>query len=320
MKNTYAKHSPRLIPTRLKEKVRIGERELAILKDIARYRFLTSNQIFRLHFPKGSDSYCNERLMYLFHKPLRFVDRHPLPVEWGKGSPKLVYTLTKRGADFLKEKGFFTKMTYQKAYKAKKTTPAYRQHEVAVNEFRIIIEKAVKNMGWEIEEWISEADFKDPSVIKPMKVYDSVRGIYIPVAPDGFFSLINPTTQNRAIFFLEVDRATMDHTRFKLKKIRGFHLFGEIWRDLDLFWKYKDHPHTFRVLVVVDSGTDRTFNLKNDAEIEFSNDEDNVLISERFYFTELNKVTPENVLMGSIWLMPYKSKTPEERHPLFLTK
>ena len=320
MKKTYAKRLPKLVPRKVKKKIRIQERDVDILKDIARYRFLTSDQILRLHFPKGSDSYCNTRLMYLFHKPYRLINREALPIEYGKGSPKLVYSLTKRGADFLKTHGFSTHMTYQKAYKQKLLKAEYRKHEIAINEFRISVEMAVKKQGWEIEQWISEVEFKDPAILNPMRVYYSERGINIPVAPDGFFSIYNPDSQRRALFFLEVDRATMDHTRFRLKKIRGFHLFGEEWREIETFRKYKDYPYTYRVLVVVDGGTKRTNELKKDAEIEFADESNKTLCAERFCFTELSKVTPETVLTEDIWLVPFKSTIPEMRFPLFLTK
>lgn len=320
MKKYDSKRLPKLVPTKVKKKIRIQERDIAILKDIARYRFLTADQILRLHFPKGSDSYCNTRLMYLFHKPHRLLNREVLPVEYGKGSPKLVYSLTKKGSDFLKTHGFNTHMTDQKAHKQKLLKSEYRKHEIAINEFRISVEMAVKKQGWEIEQWISEVDFKDPAILHPMRVYYSERGINIPVAPDGFFSIYNPSSQRRALFFLEVDRGTMDHTRFRLKKIRGFHLFGEEWRGIETFRKYKDYPHTYRVLVVVDGGIKRTNELKRDAEIEFADEDNTTQNAERFYFTELNKVTPDTVLTEDIWLVPFKSTIPEMRFPLFLTK
>lgn len=290
-----------------------------MLQSLAKYRFLTAEQIRKLHFPEGSQSYCNERLRALFHKPYRYVDRRPLPLEWGKGSPKLVYTLTKRGADRLKEEGFFKDVTFQSLYKLKQGTAEYKKHEIAVNEFMIAAEQGAKQKGWEMESWISEADFKHPSLLKELKAYDPETGRDIPVAPDGFFSLYFPEQDKRALFFLELDRGTMEIARFRYKKIRGYTLFGEKWREIETFRKYKDLPITFRVLNVIDGGEQRMANLLHiAAEKEFESDPDDERLakSRRFYFSLLKDITPESVFSDPLWLVPYRSRTPEEKFAL----
>lgn len=321
MKNNVIRH-PKLIPAKTEKNIKIGEREINILKDLARYRYLTADQILKLHFPKGSQSYCNERLKFLFHKPRRLINREPLPVEWGKGSPKLAYSLTKMGADMLKKNGFYADFTYQKAYKLKNSGAIYRKHEIAINEFSIAVELAAKNYGLKVEKWISETEFKDPELLNKLKVFDPESGLDIPIAPDGFFALSFPESGKKTLFFLELDRGTMEIKRFKFKKIRGYHLFGEKWRELDTFREYRDLPYTFRVLTVVDGGTERTYNLKMSAEKEFLEDdkEERVNKGRRFYFTELSRVSPETILFEPIWLVAYKSGASEERYPLFLTK
>ncbi len=243
-------------------------------------------------------------------------------MEWGKGSPKLAYSLTKTGADLLEKNAFFADVSYQKAYKLKNSGAVYKKHEVAINEFSIAIEMAVKNNGGKVEKFISETEFKDPVLLKKMKVFDPQSGLDIPIAPDGFFSLFFPEAGKRTLFFLELDRGTMEIKRFRFKKIRGYHLFGEKWRDLDIFKEYRDFPYTFRVLTVVDGGVQRTSNLKECAEREFSEDdkEERIKKERRFYFTELDKISPEKVLFDPIWLVAGKSETLKERFPLFLTK
>lgn len=319
MKN-YAKRRSKLKPAKIKTRIRIGEREASILKNLFRFRYLTSDQIQLLHFPKDSKGYCNDRLRILFHKPYHFVDRFPLPVEWGKGSPKLVYTLTKSGSDLLKTMGLYAYVSPKKAYKMKNRTSIYRKHEVAINDVRIAVELGVKLHGWEIEEWITDIKFKDTKLISQLKVFDIKDGVKIPVVPDGFFVINFPGTNKKALFFLELDRGTMEIDRFRKRKIRGYALFAEKWRQVKMFRKYKEIEVTFRVLTVVDGGAERVKNLKNATEQEFSKEEDKIFKGRRFYFTELNKITPETILISDIWLVPYKSTIPEMRYPLFLTK
>jgi len=317
----HAKRRSKLTPAKINKRIRIREREIGILKDLFRFRYLTSDQILLLHFPKDSKGYCNDRLRILFHKPYHFVDRFPLPVEWGKGSPKLVYTLTKRGSDLLKTMGLFAYVSPQKAYKMKNRTSIYRKHEVAINSVRIALDLGVKLHGWKIEEWITDIEFKDSKLISQLKVFDIKDGVKIPVVPDGFFVVNFPNTNKKTLFFLEMDRGTMEIDRFRKRKIRGYALFAEKWRQVEMFRKYKELPVTFRVLTVVDGGVERVKNLKDATEQEFSKDEDDKIFKgRRFYFTELSKITPETVLTEDIWLVPYKSTIPEMRYPLFLTK
>ncbi|HUW22388.1 MAG TPA: replication-relaxation family protein [Candidatus Bathyarchaeia archaeon] len=313
------KRSPKLIPSKPKKNIRIGQREIAVLKSLAEYRFLTADQIRRLHFPKGSQSYCNERLRGLFHKPCCFVDRHPLPHEWGRGSPKLAYSLTKRGYKRLNEAGIGAWATDQSVYKLKTSTPLYKKHEIAVNEFRIACELAVEKNGWEIEEWVTEVEFKSPSLLKEMKVFDPEWGRNLPVAPDGFFSLYFPKEDKTTLFFLELDRGTMESARFRRKKIRGYHLFAEKWQEIKRFRKYKDLSIAFRVLTVVDGGLQRAWNLKTKcAEKEFESEERERKLAKSwiYYFTTLDEITPETVFTKPIWLIPYRSRTEKERFEL----
>jgi hypothetical protein len=243
-----------------------------------------------------------------------------LPIEYGKGSPKLAYSITKRGSDYLQSMGLYASVSPNKAYKIKNSTLLYRKHEIAINDVRIAVEIAVKDEGWELVEWISDVDFKNPNLIKLLKVYDPESGSNIPVAPDGFFTIRIPSLGREVLFFLELDRGTMENKRFRYKKIRGFHLFGELWRTLPIFQRYKDLPVTYRVLTVVDGGTDRTYNLKsNCAEKEFAEElrEDQQAKSRRFWFTELSKITRESIFRQPIWLVPFQSKVKEERFALF---
>lgn len=316
----YAERYPKFIPIKAQKQIRIGEREINILKDLARYRYLTTDQIFQLHFPKGSISYCHERLKYLFHAPLRLVNRFSSPVEWGKGAAQLIYTLTKRGADLLRSRGIDTNYTFQKAYKLRNNKPAYKAHEIAINQFRISIEKGVKKYGWEIEEWITDVEFKNPQLIPKMRVDDPESSKYIPVVPDGFFCIHSPQTGKRAIFFLEVERGKIAKKRLRIKKIRGFDFFRLKWRMIDEFRKYKDLQITFRVLIVVDGGTKLTLNLMKDCgEKEFikGSEKERLAKGRNYYFTELSKVTPETVLTDLIWLIPFQSTTSDKRFSLF---
>lgn len=313
------KRRSKLVPSASETKIKIGQRELDILKSLAKYRYLTTEQICRLHFPKGSQSYCNSRLRALFHHPYCYVHRHLLPVEWGKGSPKLVYSLTRRGINKLREEIAYPFISHQTLYKQKHTTPLYRRHEIAINEFRIAVELGCQQKGWQLESWISEQEFKNPSLLRQMRVVDVETNRKIPVVPDGFLAIFFPEVNKKALFFLELDRGTMDLGRFRFKKIRGYHLLAQRWQELEPFRKYRDLSITFRVLTVVDGGEKRTMNLKEKAaEKEFllEKPEERLLKTRRFYFTTLDKISPQTIFTQPIWLIPFRSRTKEERFNL----
>lgn len=320
MNKIYIPRRPKLIPTKETKPIRIGKREIEILKDLARFRYLTVDQIQLLHFKRGSKGFCNDRLRGLFRKPHCFINRSILPVEWGKGSPKLVYTLTAKGSTLLKTMGLYAYVSPQKAYKMKSRTSIYRKHEVAINSVRIALDLGIKLHGWEIEEWITDVEFKNPKILSQLKVFDTKDGVKIPIVPDGFFVVNFPNTNKKALFFLELDRGTMEIDRFRKRKVRGYTLFAEKWRQIEMFRKYKELPVTFRVLTVIDGGVERVKNLKNATEQELSKDADKIFKGRRFYFTELSKIIPETIFTEDIWLVPYKSTIPEMRYPLFLTK
>lgn len=328
MKKKTTARRPKLKPVKVKKTIEIGEREIAILKDLAGYRYLTTDQILKLHFLKGSRSYCNKRLRFLYHKPHHLVERHALPLESGKGSSKITYSISSRGLFLLQQKGFDTsslipnitpEKTYQKIYKMKRHKAEYKSHEIAINDVRIAVELAVKSKGWQIEEWISDVVFKHPFLRSVMRVYDSVNRDLIPVVPDGFFS-IKISDGRKAVFFLELDRGNEDLDEFRRGKVRGYFLFVNHWLELPVFHKYKNLEIVYRLLTVVDGGVKRTLNLNNCAEAEFKGQERKEEKGRLYYFTEFSQISPETVLCEPIWMVPFKSGKVEERFPLFLTK
>lgn len=279
------------------------------------YGMLTTEQIYMLCFPKGSKSYCNDILKYMFHKPLQLVNRHSL-YERGLNNT-IVYTITNRGSRLLHAQNAGRIVTSNKAYKIKNSTLLYREHEKGLNDVRIAITKGAKSIGATIETWISDRDFKQPRIRKQLRVYDQKKGEAFGFQPDGFFVLKLATGELKP-FFLEYDNNTTFHKRFGSIKIRGYHLLGDLWRKLPVFAPYKDIPVTYRVLTVTNAGIDRAFHLKEKSvEALFKNDKQKEQNTKRFYFTQSSLVIPETIFIEPIWFVPFKSKRKEEKIAIF---
>ncbi len=189
MEKTPRKRLSKFISTSLDKKYLQSKKILMILSALHpdNYGMLTSEQIYQLCFSQGSKSYCNEVLKYMFHKPMQLVNRHPL-YESGLNNT-IVYTITHRGSQLLQKNSLGRIITPNKAYKIKHSTLLYREHEKGLNDVRIALTKGAKEIGATIETWLSDRDFKQPTIRKQLRVYDPKTDQTFGFQPDGFFVL-----------------------------------------------------------------------------------------------------------------------------------
>ncbi len=179
----------------------LTERDQEILKALNDYRTLLAHQIEALFFT--SKSATQYRLVRLYQH--EFVDRHIMPIVSQTAiKVPIIYTLGKRGASVL---------TALCGYGREQIRPQIAMtwqvldHLLQVNDIRIAVTLAAQHNQWRLEEWLDEFSLKaNPD-------YVSIAGASKPVLPDGYFCLSVP--QGKARFFLEVDRGTEPHHKFK---------------------------------------------------------------------------------------------------------
>lgn len=283
MMNSSSQKRRRKPNERLREprSMRETERDREIVRLVYDYRILSQQQIAQL--VGKSRSTVQQSLVRLYDH--QYLDRVFLPVSTLGSSPTL-YILDKRGIEMLQRYGVasFTGVP------SKDISPFFKEHTLAINQFRIAITLASKRLGWEIAEWRTENELKADYDRVNVRTGIVGKAQHIPIVPDSYFVVRIP---GRGIshFCLELDRGTMTLERFKMKMIGyvAYHKSGG--------YEKRFNAQSLRVLTVVDTPTPkRMVNLVAlTGQVEG--------IGRRFWFAHLPNVTPTTALLEPIWLV-----------------
>jgi len=154
--------------SRTAPRFRLGENDLAILKDLAAYRFLDTRQIIELH-PNITARTLRSRLQLLFHAG--FVERPIGQVAYYE-HPHLVYTLAKKGAALVSQNGGLPNPPKP----AKELGVSFMRHSLMISNFAAVLKLALKNASAELAVW------------RELGPIDAVQceGERLPIAPDAF--------------------------------------------------------------------------------------------------------------------------------------
>jgi protein involved in plasmid replication-relaxation len=224
----------------------LTSRDIAILQDVYAYRYLTTSQLKRLHFPSEKTAW--RRLQIL--SELGFIKPFTSPA-----IPERIFYLNKKGAEIISvelqvplEELSWNRLTRQpKDY-------YFLRHFLAINDFRILITQACEKsslislLGF-IPEYMGEQT-KDGYVKKLIR--DKVNNLSH--TPDAVFSL--EKEGKPALFFLEIDRGTeivSDPEKGLLKAV-VFYLHywkSQHWHQYKAF--LRGDFKTFRTLIVTTS-------------------------------------------------------------------
>lgn len=307
-------------------KIDLTKRDVEILKDIYKYRFLNTSEIVGLAFwsPEKIKEYLalketNEekakaftytesfrrriqnRLQRLFHN--RYLSRFTLEQfkdkVYGKGSPEFIYTVTTKSVDLVvedpNEKKKKSYISSQNDLKEK-----YLAHRMMISKFHVVLELACRKSGYlELKLW------EEGRAVK-----DSIRGkdgVNYIIEPDAYFCLKNTTKNQILPAFFEADRSTLDNSRF-LQKIKGQYYYiktGQIQKKLGV---------TNAIIIILTKTPERQYNLIRTIinglrqEIEGEDENGNITVHTKkgcdfVYFSNirlLNLATPE-ILFGKIW-------------------
>jgi hypothetical protein len=214
--------------------LRLQMRDEALLRDVAEFRFLNTEQILSLH--DGSERNLRERLARLFRHG--YLDRPSSQRRASLSSRHTVYSLGRKGAEALAGNPEERGMIFRRIREARRTTPLIA-HALMISGFKVCLILALKERSD-----VRMARFMQGDDLKSLLAR---RGTNPPLVADAFFVL--ETDAYRYPCFLEADRGTMTLGRFSAK-------LRKYWRhNRERGFKDSLGIENFRVLTVAPSQT-----------------------------------------------------------------
>jgi len=291
------------------------ERDGQIISAIHQYDgVLSRRQIKAMFWPKATTQAMERRLSLLFHNCFlnwpdpdqRRTKPIPEPLVW-LGWRGILYVASRIGIEVheptkdgenqirLLEKNL------RKSGLSWKREPRWSQlaHDIAVNDFRMIVERAVRKWpSLTLETWLPEGEFFSKMDVISVP-YTDPRGEKKSrrkgIRPDGFFILVDHLRQiknspARGRFLLEFDNGNHPLNRFgRDKAVPGVQYLRS------KAYKQRFGFNSGRWLVVCNS-KQRLHNLKTQTEKMVGQD------ASIFLFTTMDQARPETVLNAPIWL------------------
>ena len=186
----------------------LTKRDQHILEAIHTYDgLLNFSQIQRKFFTCKSQA--ERRLMLLYQH--KYVNRPDFNER--RRLPEMIYWLDKRGAELVASLNGFALQDFGWL---KEPRWFQVEHDLAINDFRFILEEACrKNAHVMMETWVPESEFW----AYPDKIVYTCNGSQLKrnIRPDGFFMLTSDGDRIR--YLLEIDCSTEDNPRFLREKI-----------------------------------------------------------------------------------------------------
>ena len=197
--------------------LKLQPRDIALLCDVAEFRFLNTPQILALH--SGGKRNLLRHLASLFEHG--YLDRPKQQASARLASSHLIYSLGRKGAAAIIGNAGEREGVYRRVKENEQTLPLIA-HSLMVSQFRVCLILALKKRDdIKLTRWIQGNDLK--SALKG-------NGEHPPLVADAFFVLETPT--HKYPCFLEADRATMTQERFVSKlKMYWRHNREESFKD-----------------------------------------------------------------------------------------
>lgn len=208
----------------------VTERDIEILKTVARHRFISSSNLATL-FAGSSEQGISRRLQLLFHGG--YITRPAAQVEQyraGSGSQPFVYSIGNNGIDLLAEHHGFRRASVDWTAKARTAKRGEIAHALEVTDVMVAMEAACKRRGNlrvlyldDILATVAPAATRESPkpYFWPVPMRWQGREVVIHPIPDKIFgieALDQSEGRNRKFFFLEADRGTMPAVRTDLSK------------------------------------------------------------------------------------------------------
>lgn len=228
---------------------RITERDLAILREVDRNRFLRSTHILALFSSsRSNDKRVLNRLSVLFHNG--YLDRPPAQLDQHRqngGSPRMIYGLARKGAVVLDKMFNPVRGRVDRAERTSSATNLNLRHALAVSDFMVAIELAcrahsdVKVIQYDDILCSSSQPGLRPATAARWPVAVPWRGANRSrwLIPDKVFGLrrLKDGKEEKRYFLLEADRGTMPVIRRNLQqtshreKMLAYEQLRRAWRQ-----------------------------------------------------------------------------------------
>lgn len=249
------------------DNIEITERDVEIIRQVAKHRFLRSSHIVAL--VPGSAQKTIRRLQLLYHHQMLDRPREQIEYYQKLGSKPMVYGLGNKGADLLAERMKYPRGKINWAAKNKTVGPIFLEHTLLTADFMVALEVACRENGRvrliEAEEILAKAPESTRKRRNPLGWNVTVEEVEkadrprhtLGVIPDKIFGLRyldKPDGKNTAYFFLEADRATMPVMRSNLRQTSFYRKLVAYYAT----WETELHTKqfnikNFRVLTVTSS-------------------------------------------------------------------
>ena len=207
----------------------VTERDLLILRAVARYYVLNREQVQRLVFPEDAHGRITRRRLQ------SLVDAHLLSRQAmlvchpANGVPAPVYYPSRSGAELLAEMTGDDRML---AISSQAPSMHHVWHWLAVSETHIAFDQALElQTEATLVDWFNEYDVVNPGESTPelrFRLYTVLRAMpRLVCAPDAAF-LLNARGHSK-VFYLEQDRATSGVQQIAATKSQGYAVLAEVF-------------------------------------------------------------------------------------------
>ena len=207
------------------EPLRLTDADLAIIRHIARHRFLRSTHLLQL-MPERSAKKLIERLGALYHNGYTDRPRAQLDYYATAGSAPMVHALGNRGAQALADHDSVDRGQVDWTWKNRSVGRLFIEHTLLTADALVAAECAVASrddvrlMG--DDKILAGAPEATRRAANPFKLATRAQheGQFVDLAviPDAVFGLDFTVERKRKYFFLEADRATMPVVRKDLEQ------------------------------------------------------------------------------------------------------
>jgi hypothetical protein len=232
--------------------VKPTRRDLAIIQDVARFKFLTSRHVQQNHFNGTNDNNAANRLSKLLSAGfLSRVYFHPKISGKEKAHPTGVFFFSKKNQDnfkkFLEEIGqisFFEEFgrNLPSYNKSEEYSQLYLLHELGISDFFFQLEKeTAASEAWKLAFWERTSPFSK-EIGEHLSGYapdpeSGTKTNKLHFNPDAFFALKHQPSGAHFFYFLELDNNTATAAKFR-QKLYGYMAYHQQGRFADLLSRY----------------------------------------------------------------------------------
>jgi hypothetical protein len=264
----------------------------AILDAVCRYGYLTSEQVCRLLFSRGSLTYVRARLKLLADRG--YCLRVLLPRPSQHGSAPSVFRLGRKGLSYFESLGRDVPERFRPS-EVVAHSYLFLSHTIALNDFLIAVERLGRAFGGVV---VSEV--RHEQELKRAPVYVTDGEAKIGVIPDAWIDTRFAGAQ--FCLALEMDRGTEERKQVQ-RKIRGY------LRYIKGPYQEAFETDSLTVVFVTTAGEGRLRNLVKWTEHVLSHDaaEHHVDLF-RFASFDPASIEPTKIFQGPLWYRPFKEQ------------